>query len=208
MKSIALLGVLLMLAPAPASAQIDLDTDFKAMMDWLTHNTAQGLAFNTGSTFDPPNELNPWKVQPDISLGIGVMPVNKATFPVMTVPALARLDPAKNYPSHVTFPNMTLHMRLGLPGRFDATIRGVNMTVPKGYRLTPETQGDGQSNTLGFGVRRHFFGGDMPLLSMGANYNHVFGRFNFTHLRNAPMISSLVKIPQLISTTVFSVPLA
>lgn len=175
------IAAIVLTAPAVLHAQVSLDHDYRLMMEWLTKETAAGLAFNTGSTFDPPNELKPGRIQPDISLGIGIMPVDKTKFPNLTVPALARLNPQKDYPDHVTFPNLTLHMRIGLPNRFDATIRGANMTVPKGYQLTPTSTGDGQSNTIGFGIRRHFYGGDMPMLTLGANYNHVFGVFNFAN---------------------------
>ncbi len=157
-----------------------LSDDYKAMMGWLSNEVVQGLAFNAGSTFDPPHELPAWKLQPDISVGLGSVPLDKAKFPKMSVPALAEKNPTEMLPNDVRFPNLTLHMRFGLPGRMDLSLRGAGMTVPKGHSLAPGTQGDGQSSTLGLGARKHFFGGDDdPLLSLGLNYNHVRGHFNF-----------------------------
>lgn len=171
---------LLLAWPVAARAQNpSMSADFRSMMEWLTHQTVQGLAFNAGSTFDPPNELHPWKMQPDLSLGIGVMPLSKARFPTIATPALNEKQPAGQLPDKVMFPNLTLHLRLGLPRRLDVTMRAVNMTVPRGYRLSDASTGDGQSNTVGLGVRRHFFGRGAPMLSLGTNINHVFGRFNF-----------------------------
>ena len=57
------------------------------MTQWLSHEMAQGLAFNAGSNFDPPREVKGWALQPDLSLGIGRIPFNKTTFPNLTVPA-------------------------------------------------------------------------------------------------------------------------
>lgn len=152
--------------------------DLTGIMGWLTQQTAQGLAFNSGSTFDPPNEMKPWRMQPDISLGIGFLPFDKSKFPEMT--CLADKNPAEMLPSQMRFPNLTFHMRLGLPGRMDLGFRAVDMTTPKNYKLSPTTTGDGQSNTFGAALRKHFYGGEEdPLLSVTFAYNHVFGYFNF-----------------------------
>ena len=173
--------VLLGLLPARASA-VSLAEDFTGIMGWLTQQTAQGLAFNAGSTFDPPNEMKPWRMQPDLSLGVGYLPFDKSRFPPMHVATLAANDPAGMLPSEMKFPNLTMHMRLGLPGRMDLGFRAVDMTTPKNYRLSPTTTGDGQSNTLGAALRKHFYGGEEdPLLSVTFAYNHVFGYFNFTN---------------------------
>jgi len=169
-----------LLAAGPVYANPSMSADFERMMGWLSNEVVQGLSFNAGSTFDPPNELRSWHVQPDISLGVGSMPLNKAKFPFIETPALKEKKPEKLLPSSVTFPNLALHLRMGLPNRFDITFRGANMTVPKGYKLAPGTEGNGQSNSFGFGVRRHFFGrGENPMLSLSVNYNHVKGYFNF-----------------------------
>jgi len=51
------------------------------------------------------------------------------------------------------------------------------MTVPSSYKLSPTTKGGGDSNSIGFGLRKHVLGGELPLLSLGANFNHVYGKF-------------------------------
>lgn len=157
-----------------------MSADFERMMGWLSNEVVQGLSFNAGSTFDPPYELRAWRVQPDISLGVGSMPLNKGKFPFIETPALKEKKPENLLPNSVSFPNLALHFRVGLPNRFDVTFRGANMTVPKGYKLAPGTEGNGQSNSMGIGIRRHFLGGrELPLLSVSANVNHVKGYFNF-----------------------------
>lgn len=154
-------------------------------MGWLTNEVVQGLAFNAGSTFDPPNELKPWRMQPDLSLGFGVLPLNKARFPRAGTPGLEALGPQSFFPDRVVFPNLTFHLRLGLPGRYDMTLRAADMTLPKGTPLSGSTRGDGQSNTLGIGLRRHFLSGDGPRVTLGLNFNYVFGRFHFVNKFNA-----------------------
>lgn len=172
--------VLCLLAASGRAANPVMSDDFDKIIGWLTFQTAQGLGFNAGSTFDPPNEMRPWRMQPDVSLGIGMMPFDKGTFPEMEVEALAEKDMAGMLPDKVMFPNLTFHVRMGLPKRMDMGVRVVNMTTPKNYRLSESTVGNGQSNTIGFSLRRHFFGrGDQPLVSVTGAYNHVKGYFNF-----------------------------
>ena len=153
--------------------------DYAQIMTWITRQTAEGLAFNAGSTFDPPNEMRPWRVQPDLSFGIGMLPYDKKSFPEMKVRALAEKNPGAMLPDKVIFPNLTMHMRMGLPSRMDMGLRLVNVTIPKGYKLSESTQGGGQINTVGLSVRKHFFGGSLPLLSVSGAFNRVFGRFDF-----------------------------
>lgn len=177
-----LLLAALVLAPVPARAQNPtMSDDFTRIIGWLSAQTAQSLGFNAGSTFDPPNEMRPWRIQPDVSLGIGVMPFDKGVFPKMEVEALAEKDPAKDLPNDVKFPNLTVHSRMGLPWRMDLGVRLVNMTIPKGYRLSETTKGDGQSNTIGVALRKHFLGGGRPLVSVSGAYNKVNGYFNFAN---------------------------
>lgn len=165
---------------AEARANPSMSADFERIAGWLSNEVVQGLAFNAGSMFDPPNELRDWRWQPDISLGLGSIPLNKKKFPAMEVPALTEKHPESVLPNSVTFPNLALHLRLGLPGRYDISLRGANMTVPKGYNLSPGTKASGQSNSIGVSLRRHFLGGrELPLLSVSLNYNHVKGYFNF-----------------------------
>ena len=158
-------------------------------MEWLSKETANGLAFNAGSTFDPPNEIAPFLIQPDFSLGIGFVPFRKERFPDVQQ-SLKDVNVQNNFPSSILFPNLSAHVRMGLPDRWDVSVRFADMTIPKGYKLTPGTKGDGQSNTLGVSVRKHFLGGDDPLLSVSLNLNHVFGHFNlqssFKDLQYAP----------------------
>lgn len=164
---------------ALAQANPSMSDDFGRIINWLTKQTADGLGFNAGSSFDPPTEMRPWRLQPDVSLGVGLLPFDKKAFPRMQVASLAATHPEDSLPSQMKFPNLTLHMRMGLPGRTDMGVRFANMTTPDNYKLSPTTVGDGQSNTLGVSVRRHFMGGDRPLVSVSAIYNHTFGFFNF-----------------------------
>lgn len=179
-----LLAAMLLIGAAASPARAanpSMADDFSRMMDWLTKGVADGLGFNAGSSFSPPTEVRPWRLQPDVSLGVGFLPFDKKSFPRMQVQALAEKHPEEALPSQMMFPNLTIHMRMGLPGRTDVGARFANMTTPSGYRLSPTTTGDGQSNTLGIAIRRHFWGGDRPLLSASAIYNHTFGFFNFTN---------------------------
>lgn len=152
--------------------------DFQSMMQWLSHEMAQGLAFNAGSTFDPPHEVIDKRLAPDLSLGVGKMPFDKSKFPSPKTAALQELNASEIFPDTVMFPNLAMHLRAGLPWRSDFAIRLANMTTPPGYRLSPTTSGKGQSNSIGFSLRRHWFGGDFPLLTVGAHVNHVYGRFS------------------------------
>lgn len=176
-----LAGALLLLGGAvPAqAANPSMSSDFSAMMGWLSQEMAQGLAFNAGSTFDPPHEVKSRRLQPDISFGAGRMSLDKKKFPEPQTPALKELNAAKIFPSAVLFPNLAMHLRAGLPGRMDFSIRLANMTTPPGYKLAGGVAAKGQSNSIGFGLRRHFFGREgAPLLGLGANFNHVAGNFH------------------------------
>jgi hypothetical protein len=153
--------------------------DFQNMMQWLSHGLAQGLGFFAGETFDPPHEVTDKRIQPDMSLGVGNLPLLKSQFPALGVPALQQLGVENIFPSAIVFPNLAMHLRGGLPYRMDFAIRGADMTTPPGYKISQGTPAKGQSNSIGFSLRKHFFGGDMPLLSLGLNYNHVYGVFHY-----------------------------
>lgn len=169
------IGALLLVAPLAASAQSpDLNVDFTTLSQWLSHELAQGLAFNAGSNFDPPKEVKGYYVQPDLSLGVGRMPFNKSELPTLTTPALQDQS-GTLFPDSVLFPNLALHLRIGLPWRGDAYVRFADATTPAGYKISPTIQAKVQSNSYGFGVRQHFFGGGMPMLTLGAHFNHVQG---------------------------------
>jgi hypothetical protein len=164
-------------AISPAASKPSLPTDFTRLMGWLSHDVAQGLAFNAGSTFDPPREVTDRRIQPDLSLGVGHMPLDKKNYPQFQT---TQLSDGNVFPSAVNFPNLVMHLRMGLPGRMDLSLRLADMTTPSGYQLSKGTPASGQSNSVGFSVRRHFLGGEeMPLLSIGANYNNVYGKFSF-----------------------------
>ena len=161
------------------AANPPLDTDFSAMSGWLSHELAQGLGFNAGETFDPPHELTSHWLQPDLSIGLGKMPLNQKNFPQTSALTLNGVDAAGFFPTYVLFPNLSMHLRAGLPSRMDLSVRFDDMTTPSGYRLSPTMTGKGQSNSIGFGLRKHFFGGEgRPMLSLGGNFNHVYGWFS------------------------------
>lgn len=149
--------------------------DFKKIMEWQSLEMAQGLAFNAGSTFDPPQEVKGGRLQPDLSLGVGVMPLDKSKFPELQSKTLREKDMSSMFKAKQVFPNITMHLRAGLPFRSDFTFRFTDMTTPPNYKISPGVSGKAQSNSLGFGVRKHFFGDDKFLVSVGANYNYVFG---------------------------------
>lgn len=150
------------------------------MSQWLSHELAQGLAFNAGSNFDPPKEVKGYYLQPDVSFGVGRMPLDKRNFPVITTPALNDFGGANLFPSSILFPNLALHLRMGLPWRGDLYVRLADATTPPGYKISPTMTAAVQTNSYGAGVRQHFFGGDWPALTLGAHFNHIRGR---THLK-------------------------
>ena len=175
-----LIAALLCALPSTAfCANATLSDDYGRIMEWLTDQMAQGLGFNAGSTFDPPTEMRAWRMQPDISFGVGVFPFDKSVFPAIQNESLAQNDPGGMLPDKVLIPDLVLHARLGLPARMDLGVRFANMTTPDNYKLSPTTKGSGQSNTIGVGLRKHFYGGRDPLLTVTLAYNHNFGSFNF-----------------------------
>ncbi len=169
-----------MLAAVPARANSSISYDFNNMTQWLSHELAQGLAFNAGSNFDPPKEVKGYYLQPDLSFGAGVMPLDKRDFPKLTVQALQDAGGSGIFPNSVLFPNLALHLRMGLPWRGDAYFRFADATTPPGYKISPTMTAKVQTNSFGAGIRQHLFGGDYPTLTLGAHYNHVQGR---THLK-------------------------
>jgi hypothetical protein len=174
----AAVAAVLLLSSVPARANPSLSDDFTSMSQWLSHEMAQGLAFNAGSNFDPPREVKGWALQPDLSLGIGRIPFNKNTFPTLTVPALQEQGGSNIFPNQTLFPNLALHLRMGLPGRRDAYLRFANATTPPGYKISPTMAAQVQTNSFGFGMRQHFdlWDEELPKVALGAHYNHVRGR--------------------------------
>lgn len=165
-----------LLVPVPSRANPSLAADFHLMTQWLSHELAQGMAFNAGSNFDPPKEVKGYYLQPDLSLGFGRMPLDKRNFPALEVQALKDYGGANIFPNSVMSPNLALHMRMGLPWRSDLYLRFADATTPSGYKISPTMSAQVQTNSYGVGVRQHFFGGDWPALALGAHYNHVRGR--------------------------------
>jgi len=177
-------AVLFLAAAAPARAD-DLSPDFNAINQWLAKGMAQGLGFNAGESLDPPHEVIDRRLQPDISFGAGEMPLNKEKFPAMQSPAMQNVNPSGLFPASVLFPNLTVHLRAGLPFRMDVALRAADMTTPPGYKLSSGVSAKGQSNSFGATLRKHFLGGEgLPLFSLGANFNHVRGRFNYNTMMN------------------------
>ena len=157
----------------------NLDTDLTNMMGWMSGQLANGLGFNAGETFDPPREVTSRRIETDLSLGIGNMPFNKSQFPQLD-PSLQTAGVENFFPDSVLFPNLTMHLRAGLPWRSDFAFRFADMTTPPSYRLSNSLTGNGQSNSIGATLRKHCFGKDgEPLLTFAANYNHVFGHFAY-----------------------------
>ncbi|MDE1975722.1 MAG: hypothetical protein KGI84_00500 [Elusimicrobia bacterium] len=157
-----------------------MNTDFANISQWLSRNIALGLAFNAGETFDPPREVKDRRLQPDISLGAGFLPLDTARFPATPALTNENINAASFFPSHVLFPNLVMHLRAGLPHRCDFALRVADMTTPPGYRLSGSLYGQGQSNSLGADLRKHFLGRDGdPMVTISADYNYVFGRFSF-----------------------------
>jgi hypothetical protein len=181
-------ALVLFASVVPAGANPSMSADFAAMSQWLSHEMAQGLAFNAGETFDPPREVRGYYLQPDISLGVGKIPFDKREFPDLTVQALKDEGGSRLFPDSTLFPNLALHLRMGLPWRGDAYIRGADATTPSGYKISPTMTAQVQTNSIGFGVRQFFFGEDeWPTLTLGAHYNHVKG---YTKLRGKFTINS------------------
>ena len=185
MKPVAALAAVFLLSAVPVRANPSLSDDFKSMSQWLSHEMAQGLAFNAGSNFDPPREVKGWALQPDLSIGVGRIPFNKRTFPTLTVAALEEQGGPNIFPNQTLFPNFALHLRMGLPGRRDAYLRFADATTPPGYKISPTMTAQVQTNSFGFGARQHFFGEEeQPTLTLGAHYNKVIGRTRLKGLFN------------------------
>jgi hypothetical protein len=177
-SSAAVAAALFMLTAAPVRANPSLSEDFRSMTQWLSHEMANGLAFNAGSTFDPPREVKGWALQPDLSIGVGHIPFNKKDFPTLTVPALQEQGGSNIFPNGTNFPNLALHLRMGLPWRGDAYVRFADATTPPGYKISPTMTAQVQTNSFGFGLRQHFdlWEEELPKVTLGAHYNHVQGR--------------------------------
>lgn len=163
---------------ACAAANPALREDFDSMMEWLSNETAEGLSFHSSVAFDPPVELARGAVSVDGNLGVGTLTTEKNTFPRLRVKTLQDLDPEENFSDVTPFPDMTAHLRLGLPARWETGLRLSNMTVPR-HPISSSTEGSGQSNIYGLQVRRHYFGGRSPLLTLSGTVDYLHGGFKF-----------------------------
>jgi hypothetical protein len=173
--------LLLLLLPAAARAQTSLAPDFTKMMTWLSQQTVQPMGFNAGTTFDPPKETGPWRVSFDLAFGAGVLPLNVSEFPTLANPTLNAQHVGASFPQQIPFPDLTGHIRLGLPGRAELALRASDVTSPN-ITVTPGTTAGGQANNLGVELRKFYFGhGDDPLLELGAHANRLWGDFNFAN---------------------------
>jgi hypothetical protein len=159
----------------PAGANPSIQPDIDGMSQWLSSQMAQGLAFNAGENFDPPHIVKGYYLQPDLSFGVGLIPFNKKDFPQMQTPELQNGAGAALFPNSTLFPNLALHLRMGLPWRGDVYIRLADATTPPKYRISPTMTAQVQTNSIGFGIRQEFFGGDYPIVTAGAHYNHIQG---------------------------------
>jgi hypothetical protein len=168
-------ALVLALAGAPARANPVLADDITSMSQWLSGQFAQGLAFNAGETLDPPKEIDSYRVQVEPSFGVGKIQFDKGHFPDMTVQQLQNGAGANLYPNATLFPNFSLAVRMGLPWRGDVYVRAADATIPPGYKISPTMTASVQTNSIGAGIRQHFFGGDYPVLTVGGHYNHVQG---------------------------------
>jgi len=180
-------ALVLALACASASANPSLTSDINGMSQWLSDQMAQGLAFNAGETFDPPKVVQGYYLQPDVSLAVGHIPFDKRRFPDMQTPELQNGGGADLFPNSTLFPNLALHLRMGLPGRRDLYVRFADATTPSGYKISPTMKAQVQTNSIGFGLRQEFLGGDYPTLVLGGHYNHVQG---YTKLRGTFGVSA------------------
>lgn len=178
----AALALTLFSTAVPArAANPSLNTDFTNISQWLSDDLAQGLAFNAGENFDPPALVKGYYLQPDVSLGAGVVPLSKKAFP--DTPALTEngINAAGLFPTSVDFPNFALHLRMGLPGDNDVYLRFADATTPPKYKISPSIDAQVQTNSFGFGGRHHFLGDDgWPNLVVGLHYNHIQGRVALT----------------------------
>ena len=103
------------LAGPPPAAASSISPDFGLITAWLSHELAQEIAFNAGSAFDPPRELISRHIQPDVSFGVGKMPLDKKKFPTLESSTLngmnvsddQALDPESSY----TLPSLISWMR-------------------------------------------------------------------------------------------------
>jgi hypothetical protein len=180
-------ALVLALAVGTARANPSLTTDVTGMSQWLSDQMAQGLAFNAGENFDPPKVVKGYYLQPDVSFGVGLIPFDKRRFPDMQTPELQNGGGAKLFPSSTLFPNLALHLRMGLPWRGDLYVRFADATTPPGYRISPTMTAQVQTNSIGWGIRQEVFGGDLPTLVLGAHYNHIQG---YTKLRGTFGVSA------------------
>jgi len=180
-----------MCPPPAAAANPRLSQDYQAIMEWLSSEASEGLAFHSSVTFDPPVELSAGGVGLDANLGVGTIPVHKNTFPRLQVQTLQDLRPQDNFLSQTPFPDMTAHLRLGLPNRYEAALRLSDATIPR-HKISPTTEGQGQSNIFGVELRKHFGDARTERVTTYLTYDYLQGGFKFFNgFRNIPVTDTL-----------------
>lgn len=165
-------------AVSAASNAPRLSEDFKSIMEWLSAESAEGMAFHSAVSFDPPVELPPGGVGFDGNFGLGTVPLHKNTFPTLQVKTLQDTHPEQNFSDTTMFPDMTGHLRYGFEDRWEGALRFSDMTVPR-YKISPTTEGEGQSNILGVQIRKHMGDPKLERVTVYASYDYIFGGFKF-----------------------------
>jgi len=181
-RGASLAAVLLLLLAGGASAAANnaprLSEDFQSIMEWLSSESAEGMAFHSAVSFDPPVELRPGGIGFDGNFGLGTVPLHKDTFPKLQVKTLQDTHPESNFSNTTMFPDMTAHLRYGFADRWEGAIRLSNMTVPR-YKISPTTEAEGQSNILGAEVRKHMGNPKLERVTVYASADYIFGSFKF-----------------------------
>lgn len=168
-------------APARAVAENKprLAEDFTTIMEWLASESAEGMAFHSATTFDPPVELRPGGVGFDVNFGIGTIPVHKQNFPQkLQVKTLQDQHPEQNFNNATLFPDLTTHLRYGFADRWEGALRFSDMTVPR-RKISPTTEAQGQSNIVGAEVRKHMGDPRLERVTAYATYDYIWGSFKF-----------------------------
>lgn len=174
-------AVLFLLAAGGTAFAVDsqqMSEDFNSIMNWLSSESAEGMAFHSAVTFDPPTELRQGGWGFDINGGLGTIPLHKNTFPTLHVKELQDTHPENNFNDTTLFPDTTMHLRYGLPDRWEAALRLSNMTVPR-TQISAATKADGQSNIEGVEIRKHLGGGRAEHVIVYATFDHIHGHYRF-----------------------------
>lgn len=155
-----------------------MEEDFGRIAQWLSQQTADGLAFHASASFDQPAELGPGEVGLDLTGGLGFLPLDLDALPAMQAPLLQQANVPLLFAETVPFPDATAHLRVGLPGRMDLSTKFSDTTIPQ-RNFTERTKGKGQSVVIGGELRKYFIGEGRPLWMVAATADFVQGNFIF-----------------------------